>query len=146
MGNCMYKLEDCVVVQRHVRKQMETATGLTVMQAYEQAVATLAAQAPQGHPAGWRVNANNELVRIKHSTPTAQGGGGTKEKIAKPLSVATITAVDNEPEAEPVLLPPPTSDDREMEPCEIPFESGQPEDESVEEDAVLTSIGGGDDE
>jgi|SRR5579864_300970 len=89
MGNCKYKLEDCVVVQRHVRKRMEEATGLTLMAAYEQAVATLAKTAPQGHQAGWRVNANNELVRIKHSIPFGQGvPRETPEKIVKPLRVS----------------------------------------------------------
>jgi hypothetical protein len=116
MGNCKFTLQDTATIQGVVRRKMEK-DGPTVMQAYELAVAELNAQAPAGHQAGYYIDAKNEPKRIKGSIPS-EHCGGVKDKIAKPLSVTTVNAVDDEEdsESEPIHLPPPTmSDVQDME-------------------------------
>ena len=119
MGNVKYSLDDCAVAQRRVRRKMD---GLlpNSMVPYEEAVAMLEASQEKahrdagvlfGHPAGYFVDWNNQLRRIPNSIPT-EHNGRAKEVIAKPLSVVTVNAVeDNDPEPEPVALPSPLAEE-----------------------------------
>jgi hypothetical protein len=106
-----FTLEDTARIQRHLRRTMQ-GDEMTVMQAYEQAVAELAAQAPVGHQPGYYIGPNNVPVRIPNSIPL-EHGGGARETIAKPLSVATVDAIDVDevPEPELVALPSPLAEE-----------------------------------
>jgi hypothetical protein len=67
-NNPLFSTEQCVAVQRQCAIAADSE-GLTVMQAYRIAEKVLKANRPVGHPAGFCLDANNKLKRIKGSIP-----------------------------------------------------------------------------
>jgi hypothetical protein len=106
-----FTLNDTARIMGHVRRRMEELQPNS-MQFYEDAAAMLAAQAPVGHQPGYYIGPNNVPVRIPNSIPL-EHGGGARETIAKPLSVATVDAIDVDevPEPELVALPSPLAEE-----------------------------------
>jgi hypothetical protein len=90
-----FTFEETVTIQKHLRRSMNPE--MTVMEAYEQAVKTLNEQIPEdgpkffsspnnlivGHPAGYRLDANNRLKRIKNSIPKEHGGSSERDVVEK---------------------------------------------------------------
>jgi len=68
MGNVTHSFDDVVIAQWARRRAIQ-GDRMTVAEAYEIAAQQLAKRDPVGHKAGYFIDVNNRLKRIKNSIP-----------------------------------------------------------------------------